>query len=133
MIFIKATYPKYDWNIELFIIVNNPNIDKIISRLELSDCSEEILSKAIDKIINYENSGFTFTNPELHRSIIVINLPDSMREFIDTYEHEKNHVEMHICKEFNIDPFSEQAAYLSGELGKRLFKSMLETILYKQF
>lgn len=39
--------------------------------------------------------------------------------------HEKNHVEMHICKEFGIDPYSEKAAYLSGQLAKKLFKAQL--------
>lgn len=58
-------------------------------------------------------------------SIIVINRPDSAEEFIDTYNHEKNHVEMHICKEFGIDPYSEKAAYLSGQLAKKLFKAQL--------
>lgn len=72
-----------------------------------------------------ENSGFTFTNQEEHKSIIVINRPDSAEEFIDTYNHEKNHVEMHICKEFGIDPYSEKAAYLSGQLAKKLFKAQL--------
>lgn len=32
---------------------------------------------------------------------------------------------MHICKEFGIDPYSEQAAYLSGQLAKKLFKAQL--------
>lgn len=76
--------------------------------------------------LNYENSGFTFTNQEEHKSIIVINRPDSAEEFIDTYNHEKNHVEMHICKEFGIDPYSEKAAYLSGQLAKKLFKAQLK-------
>lgn len=61
-----------------------------------------------------------------HKSIIVINRPDSAEEFIDTYNHEKNHVEMHICKEFGIDPYSEKAAYLSGQLAKKLFKAQLK-------
>lgn len=80
--------------------------------------------RAIQKY-GWENSGFTFTNQEEHKSIIVINRPDSAEEFIDTYNHEKNHVEMHICKEFGIDPYSEKAAYLSGQLAKKLFKAQL--------
>jgi hypothetical protein len=39
-----------------------------------------------------------------------------MEEFINTYNHEKNHVEMHICEKLDIDPYSEEAAYLSGDL-----------------
>lgn len=95
----------------------------------LGDCGyfkpDDVLHRAASRIEDYENSGFTFTNQEEHKSIIVINRPDSAEEFIDTYNHEKNHVEMHICKEFGIDPYSEKAAYLSGQLAKKLFKAQL--------
>jgi hypothetical protein len=33
---------------------------------------------------------------------------------------------MHICDEFNIDPHSEEAAELSGNLAKCLFNSLLD-------
>lgn len=129
MIYFKSVYSKYNWNIEVFVIINKPNIDFILDRLKKLNSSEEILNKAIYKITNYENSGFTFTNPELYSSILVINLPSSIEEFIDTYEHEKNHVEMNICKRFNIDPFSEKASYLSGELGNIIFMDLLKTFI----
>jgi hypothetical protein len=47
---------------------------------------------------------------------MVINMSTSMDEFVNTYNHEKNHIEMHICDELNIDPYSEEAADLSGYL-----------------
>lgn len=98
---------------------------KFSMRLEDLGCPDDVLHRAASRIEDYENSGFTFTNQEEHKSIIVINRPDSAEEFIDTYNHEKNHVEMHICKEFGIDPYSEKAAYLSGQLAKKLFKAQL--------
>lgn len=100
-------------------------VQYILSRLEDLGCPDDVLHRAASRIEDYENSGFTFTNQEEHKSIIVINRPDSAEEFIDTYNHEKNHVEMHICKEFGIDPYSEKAAYLSGQLAKKLFKAQL--------
>lgn len=126
MIHYKVLFNRYDWIIEIYIIVQNPNIQCIINRLENLGCPDSILHKAISRINDYENSGFTFTNPEQHKSIIVINKPNSAEEFIDTYNHEKNHVEMHICKEFGINPYSEKAAYLSGELAKKLFAAQLK-------
>lgn len=76
-------------------------------------------------IITLYLQSYIFQFCSWHKSIIVINRPDSAEEFIDTYNHEKNHVEMHICKEFGIDPYSEKAAYLSGQLAKKLFKAQL--------
>jgi hypothetical protein len=45
---------------------------------------------------------------------MVINKSTSMEEFVNTYNHEKNHIEMHICEELGIDPYGEVAADLSG-------------------
>lgn len=56
---------------------------------------------------------------------MVINMATSMEEFINTYNHEKNHIEMHICEEFNIDPFSEEASDLSGYVAQTLYLAML--------
>jgi hypothetical protein len=36
---------------------------------------------------------------------------------------------MHICDEFKINPHSEEAAELSGNLAKCLFSSLLEELL----
>ena len=36
---------------------------------------------------------------------------------------------MHICEEFQIDPYSEEAAELSGILAKCLFSSLMDNLL----
>ena len=36
---------------------------------------------------------------------------------------------MHICEEFNINPYSEEAADLSGKLAKCLFSSLIDELL----
>ena len=60
---------------------------------------------------------------------MIINKSTSMEEFVNTYNHEKNHLEMHICDEFKINPHSEEAAELSGNLAKCLFSSLLDEML----
>jgi hypothetical protein len=90
-------------------------------------CSQSEIQKAFLNITTRINSGFikTFDN----KSIIVINKPTTIEEFINIYNHEKNHLEMHICDKFNIDPYSEEAADLSGKLAKCLFSSLIEELL----
>lgn len=85
MTHFRVLFEKYDWDIEVCIIVENPNVQYILSRLEDLGCPDDVLHRAASRIENYENSGFTFTNQEEHKSIIVINRPDSAEEFIDTY------------------------------------------------
>ena len=129
MIHFITSFKKYDWDIEVFIIIETPDTQYIIDRLQELDCDNNTICKAISRIKDYENSGFTYTNSDKYKSIIVINRPDSMEEFMDTYNHEKNHVEMCICKKFGIDPYSEQAAYLSGQLSKKLFKALFKKLV----
>ena len=59
----------------------------------------------------------------------MINKPSTLEEFVNIYNHEKNHLEMHICEEFRIDPHSEEAALLSGNLSKYLFSKLVDELL----
>lgn len=51
-----------------------------------------------------------------------MGITDSSDEFQNTYDHEKGHLAMHICSALGIDPFSEEYQYLTGEIGKNMFK-----------
>lgn len=129
MMRFRVLFGKYNWDIEVCIVVDTPNVRYILDKLENLGCPNDILHKATSRLVDYEDSGFTYTSQEQHKSIMVINKPSSVEEFIDTYNHEKNHVEMHMCKEFGIDPYSEEAAYLSGQLAKKLFRVMLKSLI----
>ena len=114
MIHYNIYFEPYDWNIEIYVILKNCHIDDIIQSLEGNSKSK--IQKAFLNITTRINSGFINTIDK--KSIIVINKPENLEEFVNIYNHEKNHLEMHICEEFNIDPYSEEAAELSGNLAK---------------
>ena len=42
----------------------------------------------------------------------------------DSVAHEKKHAVEHISNYYGVDPKSEQAAYLQGELSKQLFPAI---------
>lgn len=127
----KIYYTKYDWSVEVFIIISKADVDTILRSLEKIGGSDEVLDKAYDNLTDSaKNTGFTYTNSSRRKSVMVINKSTSMKEFINTYNHEKNHVEMHICEEFDIDPASEQASYLSGELASQLYIPAICSFLF---
>jgi hypothetical protein len=127
----KIYYTKYDWSIEVFIIICKSDVDTILRSLEKIGGSDKVLDKAYDNLTDSaKNTGFTYTNSSRRKSVMVINKSTSMKEFINTYNHEKNHVEMHICEEFDIDPASEEAAYLSGELASQLYIPAICSFLF---
>ena len=125
MIHYNIQFTPYDWEVEVYVILNNCYINRIIDSLH--ECPEHQIQRAFLNLTTRVNSGFIKTFDK--RSIIVINKPLTIEEFVNIYNHEKNHLEMHICDEYNIDPHSEEAAELSGKLAKCLFHSLLDQLL----
>lgn len=125
MIHYKIYFKPYDWEVEVYVVLNNCIINKIMD--SLCDCPPSEIQRAILNITTRVDSGFVKSFDR--RSVVVINKPTTLEEFINVFNHEKNHLEMHICDEFKINPHSEEAAELSGNLAKCLFTSLLEELL----
>lgn len=125
MIHYNIKFQPYDWDVEVYVIVNNCFIEEILASMK--ECPESEIQQAFLNLTTRINSGFIRTFDR--RSIIVINKPTTIEEFINVYNHEKNHLEMHICEEFDIDPHSEEAAELSGMLAKCLYSSLVDELL----
>jgi hypothetical protein len=58
---------------------------------------------------------------EERESIVIIGATSCPAEFQHTFDHEKIHLAMHIGKYFNINPYSEELAYLVGDIGLEMF------------
>ena len=126
MIHYNIYFKPYDWEIEIYVILKDCYINKIIESLK--DCPQSEIQQAFLNLTTRVDSGLIKTFDR--KSIIVINKPTTIEEFINVYNHEKNHLEMHICEHFKIDPYSEEAAELSGCLAKCLHRSLMEELLY---
>ena len=125
MIHYNIYFKPYDWEVEIYVILKDCYINMIIDSLR--DCPQSEIQQAFVNLTTRIDSGFIRTFGR--KSIIVINKPTTLEEFVNIYNHEKNHLEMHICEEFNIDPHSEEAAVLSGNLAKCLFSSLVDELL----
>lgn len=125
MIHYKLYFKPYNWEVEVYVVLNNCYINKIMD--SLCDCPPSEIQKAFLNITTRVDSGFCKTFDR--RSIVVINRPTTLEEFVNVFNHEKNHLEMHICEHFKIDPYSEEAAELSGCLAKCLHRSLMEELL----
>lgn len=125
MIHYNIYFKPYDWEVEVYVILKDCYINMIIDSLR--DCPQTEIQQAFINLTTRIDSGFIRTFNK--KSIIVINKPTTLEEFVNIYNHEKNHLEMHICEEFSIDPHSEEAAVLSGNLAKCLFSSLVDELL----
>ena len=61
------------------------------------------------------NQGFTFSNPSLMQSVVVIGPTTNGAEFQNTVVHELFHLATAISASLGIDLLGEEAAYLSGD------------------
>ena len=125
MIHYNIYFRPYDWEVEVYVILKDCYINTIINSLE--GCPQSEIQRAFLNLTTKVDSGFIKSFNR--KSIIVINKPTTLEDFVNVFNHEKNHLEMHICEEFNIDPHSEEAALLSGNLAKWLFSSLIDELL----
>ena len=74
------------------------------------------------------DTGFTHTDFVKKRSIVEISYSSSREQFFNTAIHELKHLQSHICRYYNIEEDSEDAAYLSGYLAQQIHKNLLQFI-----
>lgn len=120
MIHYKACLEQYDWLVDIYVIQCPHDLQYIDCIAEKYSLPIKIFNKLWDRLTNYINSGFIYNCKKTRHSIIFIGESDSMYEAANTLAHEKNHLEIYLCKLLNIDPESEDAAILSGNIIEQL-------------
>ena len=117
---------KYDWNVVVYYTVDEKQKTEIVTELKELQPDKETFEKLERNLMNSElDTGFIYSSFYKKFSLIVIHKASSIGEFVNTFEHEKNHLEMHICEALDINPYSEEAAILSGELAMQMLNEAL--------
>ena len=117
------------WCITIYYTVNPKQKKEILDELKNMNCNEDTLQSITNNLEKAaEDTGFTYSSYDKRCSILVIHKASSIGEFINTFEHEKNHLEMHICEALDINPYSERAAILSGNLAQTILEEALYSI-----
>ena len=113
---------EWKWHVRIFYVVDIIPIDYIIKELYNIGCTDQDVASAIEVLdTDEENRGITFSNDLTRETVIVIGETSCPAQFSHSFDHEKLHLAMHIAKVDNIDPFSEELAYLAGEIGFQTF------------
>lgn len=71
------------------------------------------------------DTGLTYSNYQLRRSVLVTSRVTSFSEFINTFMHEIRHLVDHIAITDELKMGEEPVGYLTGEIGKALTKDIL--------
>lgn len=121
---------KYDWDVYIYYTVDEGQKSEILTKMYEMGCDGKVLTSIKTNLENAaEDTGFTYSSYSKRCSVLVIHKASSVGEFISTFEHEKNHLEMHICEALDINPYSEKAAYMSGEIAKLILEKALYSIV----
>ena len=121
---------KYDWCVTIYYTVDNEQKSEVIECLEKMGCDRKTLESIKSNLDRAAvDTGFTYSNFEQQKSILVVHKASSIGEFLNTFEHERNHLEMHICEALDINPYSEEAAHFSGDLAQQILEEALCSIV----
>lgn len=116
---------RYGWRVTVWYLdgTDGSKAEAILDSMVRAGCRGSKLRKAEELLTSGRyNTGLTFSNPESRESVMVIGKSSSAMQCANTMIHERCHLQMQICKNCNIEPLSEEAAYLAGDIGGLMYK-----------
>lgn len=119
-----------DWGILLCWDYDNKDYEDIHAVMDNFGLNEQEIKEAY-KILRKPDTGMTVPDFNNRMSVVFISRTTSEEEWIDTLFHELKHVVEHISLFYRVDPQSESAAYLQGEIGRQLFPVIMSRLCKK--
>ena len=115
------------WVVDFAFATKGYDIEGVLSCLYDCGATPPIMKRAEELMeTGGYNCGFTFSNPELMRAMVLIGPTTSGAEFIDTLVHEVHHLAVAIASELGIALESEAPAYLAGDSARALAEVVCE-------
>lgn len=122
MIKQDISLPRYRWRVRVYYAVTRMYCNDIMSDLYDIGCRGENLQTAYENLREGRvNTGLTFSNYDLRATVMVIARTSTPAQFLNSYDHERKHLEAHIADAYGLDPYGEEIAYLCGKIGELLY------------
>ncbi len=122
MIRQEITLRQYGWRVRVYYAVSKMYCDEIMDDLYDIGCRGKYLREAYDNLSEGNvDTGLTFSNYDLRATVMVIAKTSTPAQFLNSYDHERKHLEAHIAQAYGLNPYGEKIAYLCGEIGQKLY------------
>ena len=111
----------YDWVVEVFYDTVPDDAAVILRMLRRLGCKDDDIERSRRMLLSGENNtGLTYSDAKKQESVMVIGRSSMLAEFLNSWQHEMTHLQRHICQAFWINPYSEEAAYLAGDIAMKM-------------
>lgn len=119
------------WDVTILYNVWPKDLADVGRSLASLGAPRDFIENATDNLSGW-NAGYTFTTFRNRASLVFIGRADSLREFLNTVDHEIDHVKDHVASYYGIELGSEDAAYLQGYIGGSVFEFVIRKIISNQ-
>ena len=116
------------WNVTVLYDVWPEDMGEVSRLLRRYGAPEKMIDDAVKNLSGW-NAGYTLTSFGWKESIVCIGRATSLREFLNTVDHEVDHVQAHVAEYYGVELGTEQAAYLQGYIGGRLMEYIIKLII----
>ena len=118
------------WIMAFYNIKTEEDYDEVEDALIAAGQKPAYAQNVVNELL-WPNTGYTYTRFGDHLSIICISGATSYEEMYDTVQHELKHVTEHLSSYYGMDPKSEKAAYLQGEIARNMYKAVALSVCPK--
>lgn len=116
---IRQTFnlPKYDWRVTVYYAVSGYYVSDIMENLVDIGCKDKDFDNAYMSLSSGNlDTGLTFSNERKGKTVIVIQLTSSAKEFLKSLRHEVGHLATHIAEAYHINTHGEEIQYIGDEI-----------------
>lgn len=109
------------WRCLFYFSIDRYWVTDILNRLRELQAPPSILQRVERNMLaDSLNTGFTYSNPTLRSSVVVIGRSSSGAEFLNSFVHELRHLTDDIAYTYGYPLRGEPAAYLNGDISLML-------------
>lgn len=115
------------WTVDFLFATKRYDVDGVLACLYDAYAPKDIMEQAEDLMMTCEyNCGFTYTNQNRRRAVVLIGPTTSGEEFQNTLVHEIRHLADAIARSLGVPLDSERPAYISGDTAMALAEVICE-------